>query len=291
MLVTVTTPACQGLGAGGQVRGDNWVGGAVEAFSPWCYTGLMHHSSQLHLSKRKNILQNHGKSNLISLIWFLIPLVVLGLLINFTQLNLVQLFGGFIVSLLRISAAYTAALIFSLVIALLITANVKVENLALPVFDVLQSFPSFALFPVLVAAIHSSEVIIISVLTITIIWPILFTLIGGIKGRRADLEEAATIFGARGVKRLFYFTLPELKPALITGSIIGWGEGWEFIIGAELLVSGKWGIGHYLGQLGSQQQNLLLAFGIVVLMLLLFALNKIIWLPFLNRATKYQFEE
>jgi len=250
----------------------------------------MRYSNQLRFSKRKNVLKNKKKSSLISVAWILLFLVALTTVVNFSKLNALTFFEGFGVSLARISIAYIIALILSCIIALLITSNEKVENLTLPVFDVLQSFPSFALFPLMVASINSSEVIIISVLIIAIIWPILFTIIGGIKNRREDLEEAATIFGAKGFKRLIYFTYPELSPSIVTGSIVGWGEAWEFIIGAELLVNAKVGIGSYLGQLGNNKENLLLVLGILVLMILLFIINKLIWLPLLDKTTKYQSE-
>jgi ABC-type nitrate/sulfonate/bicarbonate transport system permease component len=210
--------------------------------------------------------------------------------VNFTKLDKTALFLGFFASLSRITIAYLIALVISLVLALLITTKEKVENIFLPIFDVLQSFPSFALFPALIVALRSSEVIIISVLVITIIWPIMFSIISGIKNRREDLEEAATIFGAKGLKRIIHFTLPELAPSIVTGSIVGWGEGWEFIVGAELLVKTNIGIGNYLGFLGTTRQNTLLAFGILILLFLLFILNKLLWLPLLTKTTKYQSE-
>ena len=250
----------------------------------------MRYSSQLHTAKRKSVLKNKKKSSLISFLWIVPILIVMIMAVNFSDLSPASLFGGFVVSLARITIAYIIALILSCVLALLITASEKIENIILPILDVLQSFPSFALFPIMVASIHSSELIIISVLTLVIIWPILFTIIGGIKNRREDLEEAATIFGAKGYKRLIYFQLPELAPSIVTGSIVGWGEAWEFIIGAELLVKTNLGIGSYLGQLGNEQHNLLLAFGITILLILLFVINKIIWLPLLDKTTKYQSE-
>lgn len=250
----------------------------------------MRYSNQLHTARKKSVLKNKKKSSLISTAWILLFLIALATVVNFSKLNPLTFFEGFGASLARISIAYIIALVISCIIALLITSNEKIENLTLPVFDVLQSFPSFALFPLMVASIHSSEVIIISVLVIAIVWPILFTIIGGIKNRREDLEEAATIFGANGFKRLIHFTFPELSPAIVTGSIVGWGEAWEFIIGAELLVNAKIGIGSYLGQLGNNKENLLLVFGILVLMILLFVINKLIWLPLLNKSTRYQSE-
>jgi NitT/TauT family transport system permease protein len=159
----------------------------------------------------------------------------------------------------------------------------------LPILDVLQSFPSFVLFPILIIALKNSpNIIIVSVLVITIIWPIVFAIISGIKGKRTDLEEAATIFGATGAKRFFNFTLPVLFPSIVTGSLVGWGEGWEFIIGAELLVHTRIGVGQYLGDISSAGKTQLLLFGILLLLFLLFIINKLIWLPLLHRSTRFQ---
>ena len=215
----------------------------------------------------------------------------LSLVINFSSLDARELIKGFVASLTRTTIAYFIAITLAVLIALIITSSKWIEDLMLPVLDVLQSFPSFALFPVLVVALKNSpETIIILVLTITMIWPILFSIIGGVKNRREDWEEAATIFGARGYKRLIHFTIPDLMPSIITGSIVGWGEGWEFIIGAELLVKTNLGIGSYLGVLGQKQENAALAFGILFLLVLLFIINKLLWLPLLNKATTYSSE-
>lgn len=221
----------------------------------------------------------------------IIAFLLVGFFFSFSSLDIKQVISGFAVSLIRTTIAYLLAAVLAVAIALSITANKTLENLFLPIFDVLQSFPSFALFPVLVIALKNSpETVIISVLAIEIIWPILFSMIGSMKNRRRDLEEAATIFGARSWKRLIYFTLPQLSPSIITGSIVGWGSGWEFIIGAELLVKTKFGIGAYLGTLGNNQQNVALAFGIIILLMLLYVINKLIWLPLLIRSTLYSAE-
>lgn len=255
----------------------------------------MRYSTQLHTSphhaRKRHVLQYGWVSTVIGLVLFGLAGIALTLVASNAKLNLNSLFVGFGLSFIRVTVAYVIALILSIILALLITANQKVESVLLPFFDVLQSFPSFALFPILVQALaNQPEAIIILVLVITIIWPILFTIIGAMKNRREDLEEAATVFGAVGARRLVAFTMPSLLPSIVTGSIVGWGEGWEFIIGAELLVSVHAGIGHYLGQLGSSHQNGLLAIGIVVLMFLLFIINKLIWLPLLKEVTRYQSE-
>ncbi len=251
----------------------------------------MRYSTSLRTSRKHHILTFKAKGGLVAFLWLTVIFVTLSFLIDRTNLDQTQLYAGILVSFLRTTAAYVISLIFALTIALIMSSSVWIENLFLPIFDVLQSFPSFALFPVLAVALQSApELVIIIVLVIAMIWPILFTVLSGLKNRRQDLEEAATIFGAKGWKRLQFFTFPELLPSIITGSIVGWGDGWELIIGAELLVSVKIGIGHYLGELGSSQQNTLLAFGIVALMFFLFFINKLIWLPLLHEATQYETE-
>lgn len=251
----------------------------------------MRYSAHLRTARQPHILKNRFASGAISVAWFLAAFAVLVIFVNFSSLDPYQIFVGFLVSLWRTGAAYIVSLVLSIILALVITTNRAVENVLLPVFDVLQSFPSFALFPVLVHALQGSpEIVIISVLIITMLWPILFTLIAAIKNRREDLEEAATVFGATGWRRLTTFTLPALRPALVTGSIVGWGEGWEFIIGAELLVKVPTGIGAYLGRLGDAGQNGLLSLGIVFLMLFLYIVNRLIWLPLLHRSTQYESE-
>ena len=248
----------------------------------------MRYSSPLYTTRRHNVLKNKKKSTFLSWFWVVLIIIILGLLIGFSNLNAQSLLIGFLISLYRISVAYIISILIAIIVALIITANKVLENLFLPILDVLQSFPSFALFPVLVIALRNSpELVIISVLVISMVWPILFSIIGGVKNRREDKEEAATIFGAVGWKRLVYFTIPELLPSIVTGSIVGWGEGWEFIIGAELLIKTNIGIGYYLGFLGENHENLSLAFGITVLLFLLFIVNKMIWLPLLEKTTIY----
>lgn len=257
------------------------------------YSRCMRYGLGLHATSKRHILhRSHRRlGGLLSLFWLLATLLALAVVLKSSDLDYGQFLTGFSASISRVVFSYIVALIIALVLALLVTSHKALEAFLLPILDVLQSFPSFALFPVLTHALaNHSEVVVAIVLVITMIWPMIFSIIGALKNRREDLEEAATIFHATGWKRIWHFTLPELWPAIVTGSIVGWGEGWELIIGAELLVSVHWGVGRYLGILGESGQNATLAFGIVSLMLLLFIVNRMVWLPLLHRSTEYHSE-
>jgi ABC-type nitrate/sulfonate/bicarbonate transport system permease component len=247
----------------------------------------MRYSHILHKSRNKHTLF-HWQS-ILTVFLILTAFTLFVGLSGAVKIDRTSFIIGLMASFSRVSIAYVIAFILSILISLIVVSNKIIEAILLPIFDVLQSFPSFILFPVLVFALNNQpNTVIIFVLVITMIWPLLFAIISGVKGRRNDLEEAATVFGAVGPKRFLAFTFPMLLPSIITGSIVSWGEGWEFIIGAELLVSTHFGVGKYLGFLADSKQNQPLFFGIFLLLFFLFILNKLIWLPLLHTSTKYQ---
>lgn len=214
-------------------------------------------------------------------------LLILILVLGFTTLDASKFFSGFLESLVRVVIAYFVSLILAITIALIVNSSKMIENVSVPVLDVLQSFPSFALFPLLALWFGRTSLVTIIILVITMIWPILFTILSAQKTLRADLLEAAKAFGAVKEKYFVYVLFPLMFPAIITGSIVAWGEAWEAIIAAEIIVNVP-GVGTYLAQTGESLNSQILLIGIVLLLMLLFILNKYIWLPLLNLSTKYQ---
>jgi ABC-type nitrate/sulfonate/bicarbonate transport system permease component len=115
-------------------------------------------------------------------------------------------------------------------------------------------------------------------------WPVVFTLLGAYKQLRPDLLEAARVYGARGEKLLRFVLMPLLFPAVVTGSIVAWGEAWETIIAAEIIINLP-GVGSYLS---SSRDGYFWTVGILTLLALLFIVNKYVWLPLLNMSTRFQ---
>ena len=216
--------------------------------------------------------------------------LILGLviLLGFSALDAKLFFGGFLQSLTRVIISYGISLVIALLIALFTLSSKKIEDLLIPILDVLQSFPSFALYPLFVVWFGKTSLVTILILIINMVWPILFTVLTAQKQLRGDIVEAATIFGAKGFKYLIFVFMPLIFPAIITGSLIAWGEAWEAIIATEIIVQVP-GVGSYLAQTGDHNPQILLI-GIALLLMLLFLLNKYIWVPLLNLSTRYQNE-
>ncbi len=219
----------------------------------------------------------------------LVSIIVFLSLISAHSFDISALLRGFTISLYRVVVAYLISLFLSLVLGFLAESSTWLENALLPILDVAQSFPSFALLPILVYAFGKSSWSVIIILVIEMIWPILFNVIGGLKEERRDQAEAAKIFGAVGWRNFFYYRWPMLRPSILTGSIVSWGEAWDTIVGAEI-IAGVFGAGSYLGRLSQGGQTSLLLLGIAIYLLLIFALNQLIWLPLLHNYTKYQAE-
>ncbi len=190
---------------------------------------------------------------------------------------------GLATSTIRLIIAYVISVGIALLLALL--ARGKLGIFFLPFFDVMQSLPTFALLPLAIHWFGASNTTVIMFLIFTIIWPMLFAIISSQKLIREDWEEAATIFGARNWRKLVYFVLPISYPGLVTGSVVGLGEGWEAVVGAEIIVGVQnSGLGSFFSANGESSR--LVLFGVLALLLFIFSLNKIVWLPLLEKSHK-----
>ena len=234
------------------------------------------------------IIRKKRHANKISLVITFLLLILIFVL-GFTKLDAQKFFLGFLSSLGKVFIAYLITLLLALVISLIVTSSRRIEDVSIPILDALQSFPAFALVPLLIIWLGKNDLVVIVILMIEMIWPILFTILSARKQIRADLMDAAKSFGAKGWKFFSFVLMPLMFPAIVTGSIVAWGEAWETIIAAEIIV-GVPGVGSYLSASGESFQSTVLVIGIFLLMLILFILNKYIWLPLLNISTKYQQE-
>lgn len=209
------------------------------------------------------------------------PFIFLLLFSNYAQIGSAKLFNDLFLSFVRLLAAFIIAALLAWMSAVLFYRGRR-SVIALPIFDVLQSFPTFAALPLAVYLWGPSDITVIIFLVLTIIWPIFFSLISSLKLIRKDWDEAAVVAGLHGFEYFRRFLLPISLPGLITGSIIGLGEGWEALVATEIIVTTKTGLGSFFAQYS--QIPMITAFGILGLLLFIFSINKIIWLPLLERS-------
>jgi NitT/TauT family transport system permease protein len=203
---------------------------------------------------------------------------------------------------LRLFAAYVLAVIVAAPLALAVTANSKLESVLLPVFDVLESVPILALFPVIILAFIQFDFLngaAIFILFLTMLWNLVFTLIGGLKLIPKDITFASQIFGLRGFSQLRRVILPSLVPQFVTGSILAVAQGWNLIIVAEVLHTyiphgsaqdDLFGIGSILVSAAANAQNDVFLACVVTMVIIIALLNFFVWQRLLSYSQRFRFE-
>ena len=210
--------------------------------------------------------------------------------------------AAFSATFFRLFAAYALALVCAVPLAVLATRSVFLEKVLLPVFDIAQSIPILAFFPLIVALFLQfglGNAAAIFVIFLNMLWNIVFSVVAGIKVVPHDLFSVARVFGMRG--RFFFrrVLLPATVPYLVTGSLLAWAEGWNIIIVAEVLhtyvpagssAGDLFGIGSLLVGAAAAGQSGTFAAAIIVLVGAIAVLNFGVWQKLLHYAEKYRFE-
>ncbi len=231
--------------------------------------------------KRKGALYISWEHVFITLAVIFLPFVFFLVFSKLAHITSSVLFYDLFISMVRLFIAYGIAVVIGWVCAVLFYKG-KISHIALPIFDVLQSFPIFAALPLAVYYWGATNFTVIFFLVAAVIWPIFFSLISSLKLIRHDWEEVAEISQLKGWRYIKNFLWPVSAPGLITGSIIGLGDGWEALVATEIIVQIKMGLGDFFGTYAANPT--ITTFGILGFLLFIFSINKLVWLPLLERS-------
>jgi NitT/TauT family transport system permease protein len=205
-------------------------------------------------------------------------------------------------SVLRLGVAYVLALVIGIPLGLLAESNQRLENVLLPIYDVLESLPVLAFFPIVILFFIRSGLVegaALFIIFFTIVWTIAFSTIGGMKLIPQDVKSAGKVFGLSAYGRFRHILLPALFPPLLTASILSIADGWNLVIVAEALhayvpsdssAHDLFGIGSILVSASSSGNTHLLLAAMLLLVVFITIVNLLLWQPLLSRAERYKFE-
>lgn len=211
----------------------------------------------------------------------LIPLILLFIFSLVSDISFLTILTDLGLSMWRLFIAFIIATILGWVLVVGLVRG-KTENAALAFFDVFQSLPTFTILPLAVHFLGNSEWTIILFLTITIIWPIIFSIVSSLKQANRSWTEAVKISRVKGWHYMRYYLLPITAPGVVTGAIIGLGDGWEALIATELLLNTNMGLGPFFSSFSDN--STMTVFGVLVFLSVVFTINKFIWLPLLEKS-------
>lgn len=202
----------------------------------------------------------------------------------------------------RLFIAYLIAVLIGVPLSIAVTRSPKLEAVFLPLFDVLESIPILALFPVFIMLFISGgwlNTAAVVILALTMLWNIVFTVVGGIKMIPRDILYAAHIFGLHGASLYTRVIIPAIVPQFVTGSILAVAQGWNIVIVAEVLhtyipggtpAQDLFGIGALLVQASAEGQTRVFVLCVVVMVVFIAFFNFFVWQRLLHYAQRFRFE-
>ena len=220
----------------------------------------------------------------------------------FHAVEIATLLTSLAASFARLLIAYILSLAIGIPLALIAEGNKRVESILLPIYDVLESMPILAFFPVIIIFFVQYgwiEAAAIFIIFFNMLWNIVFNLIGGLKVIPRDIFAVAKVFGFTGLSRFTTFTLPALFPPLTTGTILAFAEGWNMLIVAEVLhayapqsvgAHDLFGIGSVLVSSANSGDTATFLAATIVILVTITIINLFVWQPLLTRSEKYKFE-
>lgn len=202
----------------------------------------------------------------------------------------------------RLFAAYCLALAVALPLAFLIYYNPRAERILLPLYDIMESVPVLAFFPVIIlffVKFNFFEGAAIFVIFLGMLWNIVFSVVGGLKAIPSDIKSAAQVFNIRGAALAREVLLPAIFPSVVTGSLLAWAQGWNIIIVAEVLHTylpggtanqDLFGVGSILVNASASNQGNVFLVAILVMVAAIGLMNFFVWQKLLQYAERYKFE-
>jgi NitT/TauT family transport system permease protein len=179
----------------------------------------------------------------------------------------------------------------------------KFATIFYPLYDIGQAVPILALFPILFIYFSQVfggrlglEITAIIMLVLDMIWYMFLNVVTAVKSIPEETREVSKIFGFKGINRIRNIILPAILPAIITGSILSWGTGWNTIIFSEYMPYGKEvlsipGLGSFLSKEGYEKGNtILLVLILFIISTIIILMEKFIWDKLLSKTKKYEIE-
>ena len=217
-------------------------------------------------------------------------------------ISLSELLVALSYTLSRLAVAYCLALVCAIPLALLAASSAWAEKIFLPTYDILESIPILAFFPILIiffVHIRFLNGAAIFILFLSMLWNIVFTVIGGLQIIPKDIAYAAHVFKIRGWKYFHQVIMPAIVPELVTGSILAVAQGWNLIIVAEVIhvyipngtsANDLAGIGSMLVKAAATGQTDLFVAALTIMILVIALINFFIWQKLLHYAQRFKFE-
>lgn len=206
-------------------------------------------------------------------------------------------------TMLRMTAAYFLALVFTLIYAYTAYRSKAAATILLPILDILQSIPVLSFLPGVVLALialfpHQRigvELASIILIFTGMAWNMVFSFYQSLNGIPSELLEASKIYRLNAWQRFTTVELPAGIIGLVWNSVMSWAGGWFFLMAIESFSLGDKnfhlpGLGSYLSVAAQSGNFKAITFGLVDLILVIVLIDLLVWRPLIAWAEKFKFQ-
>ncbi|AFY74198.1 ABC-type anion transport system, duplicated permease component [Synechococcus sp. PCC 7502] len=218
-----------------------------------------------------------------------------------TDISLLPAYTG--QTLLRMTFAYLLSLGFTLVYAYIAYRSRVAAMVLLPLLDILQSIPVLSFLPGVVlalVALFPGQRIGVEIASVVLIftgmtWNMTFSFYQSLSSIPRELIEAANTYRLNAWQRFWTLELPSGIIGLVWNSVMSVAGGWFFLIAIESFTLGKKdfrlpGLGSFLGAAAAKGDFGAIAWGLIVLISVIIAIDFLIWQPAIAWAEKFKYE-
>lgn len=156
-----------------------------------------------------------------------------------------ELYGHAWISILRVYAAFLAAVLIGVPIGILLGWSRLFRNVLFPVVEMLRPIPPLAWVPLAVLTLSGTELPVIFVTMLAALFATLLNAYLGVRSIDEVYFRAAACLGYGRWQQLRRIVFPGALPTIFTGLEIAMGVAWFSLVGGEL-IAGKSGLGYLI---------------------------------------------
>lgn len=268
----------------------------------------MKHVHYSHHGRRAHHISLLQRINLTFFIPLVLVIITVSISVGFQNINLLHRFSlNYLLEALgysfgRLFVSYVLALIIGIFLALWALRSKQSERVLLPIYDILESVPILVFFPVIIVFFLKFQFFngaAIFIIFLNMLWNIVFNVVGALHIMPQELYSLSKVLALSKFQQFSKIILPSIFPALVTGSLLAWAEGWNMLIVAEVLhtyiphgqnIQDLFGIGSVLVNASASGNNILFVSAIVVIIASIALLNLFIWQSLLRYSSKFKFD-
>ena len=138
-------------------------------------------------------------------------------------------------SIQRVFLGFAIGAVLAVVVGLVVALSRTADKLLSPLLSAIRAVPSLAWVSVLIIWFGIGEENKVGLIAIGAFFPVLATLVAGIRQVDVGLLEVAQAYGLSWKQRVTTVLLPSAAPSLLAGARLGLNQAWLFLVAAELL--------------------------------------------------------